>query len=231
MSKTPIARAVALAALGISITAPSLAHAEFIKDSKASVELRNFYFNLDCRQANDPVPTQNKQEEWAQGFILKYESGYTDGLIGVGVDTLGLLGLKLDSSPDRSGTGLLQQDRETGRAEDSYNDFGATAKVRISKTSLKGGTLMPKLPVVVYNDTRLLPQTFSGAWLNSLDITNLTVDGGRLYQVNQRNSSDYEDLSMTTGAKRNIIGTVTTNEFDFGGLGYKWTDNLTTSYY
>ncbi|SDN32834.1 OprD family porin [Pseudomonas jinjuensis] len=231
MSKTPIARAVALAALGTSLTLPTLAQAEFIKDSKASVELRNFYFNRDLRQDNDPVPTQNKQEEWAQGFILKYESGFTEGTVGFGLDALADLGLKLDSSPDRSGSGLLQRDRETGRAQDSYNDFGATAKVRVSKTTLKGGTLLPKLPVVQYNDTRLLPQTFSGAWLNSLDIDNLTLDGGRLYQVNQRDSSDYEDLTMTGGGKRNITGTVATNEFAFGGLGYKWTDNLTTSYY
>lgn len=50
MSMTPIARAVAFAALGSSITVPTLAHAEFIKDSKASIELRNFYFNRDFRQ-------------------------------------------------------------------------------------------------------------------------------------------------------------------------------------
>ena len=85
MSKTPIARAVALSTLGTSFILPTLAHADFIKDSKASVELRNFYFNRDFRQ-DSPAPAQNKAEEWAQGFILKYESGYTDGTIGVGVD-------------------------------------------------------------------------------------------------------------------------------------------------
>ena len=37
MSMTPIARAVAFAALGSNITVPTLAHAEFIRDSKASI--------------------------------------------------------------------------------------------------------------------------------------------------------------------------------------------------
>ncbi|MBO3276588.1 OprD family porin [Pseudomonas schmalbachii] len=233
MSKTPIARAVALATLGSSLTLPTIAHAEFIKDSKASVELRNFYFNRDFRQANDPAPAQNKQEEWAQGFILKYESGFTEGVVGFGIDALADLGLKLDSSPDRSGSGLLQRDRETGRAQDSYGDLGATAKVRVSKSVLKGGTLLPKLPVVQANDTRLLPQTFSGGSLNSMEIDNLTFDAGRLTQVNQRDSQDYEDMTITSGAKRNIrfdAGT-TSDKFDFAGLGYKWTDNLTTSYH
>ncbi|MCY1397056.1 Porin-like protein NicP [compost metagenome] len=210
---------------------PSLAHAEFIKDSKASVELRNYYFNRDFRQASDPVPSQSKQEEWGQSFILKYESGFTEGVVGFGLDALGGLALKLDSSPDRSGTGLLQQDRETRRAQDSYSDLGVTAKVRVSKTTLKGGTLAPKLPILVSNDSRLLPQTFSGGSLNSLDISNLTFDAGHLTQVNQRNSQDYEDMTVTTGGKRNITGAVASDKFDYAGAGYKWTDNLTTSYY
>ena len=41
MSMTPIARAVAFAALGSALPSQPLAHAEFIKDSKASIELRN----------------------------------------------------------------------------------------------------------------------------------------------------------------------------------------------
>ncbi|MBN0281117.1 OprD family outer membrane porin, partial [Pseudomonas aeruginosa] len=72
MSMTPIARAVAFSALGSSITVPTLAHAEFIKDSKASIELRNFYFNRDFRQEG---ASQSKAEEWAHGFLLRYESG------------------------------------------------------------------------------------------------------------------------------------------------------------
>lgn len=132
MSMTPIARAVAFATLGSSITVPTLAHAEFIKDSKASIEFRNFYFNRDFRQEG---ASQSKAEEWAQGFLLRYESGYTEGTIGFGVDAIGLLGVKLDSSPDRSGTGLLKRDRETGRAQDDYGEAGITAKLRASKST------------------------------------------------------------------------------------------------
>ena len=48
MSKTPLARVVALATLGASLTLPSLAQADFIGDSKATLELRNFYMNATC---------------------------------------------------------------------------------------------------------------------------------------------------------------------------------------
>ncbi|MCY1331203.1 Porin-like protein NicP [compost metagenome] len=230
MSKTSLARAVALAALGASVTLPGIAQAEFIKDSKASLELRNFYFNRDFRQEG---ANQSKAEEWAQGFLLRYESGFTEGTVGVGVDALGLLGVKLDSSPDRSGTGLLKRDRETGRAQDEYGELGLTAKLRASKSVLKVGTLLPKLPVVQYNDSRLLPQTFQGGHLNSLELDGLTFDAGQLKQVNQRDSSDYEDMTLTTGAARAITvrpGT-TSDKFNFGGANYKWTDNLTTGYH
>ena len=84
--------------------APFLAQADFIKDSKGSLEARNFYFSRDFRQSNAP---QSQAREWAQGFILRMESGFTEGTVGFGIDALGELGVKLDSSRDRRGTGLL----------------------------------------------------------------------------------------------------------------------------
>ncbi|SDH43249.1 OprD family porin [Pseudomonas panipatensis] len=230
MSKTPIARAVALSTLGTSFILPSLAHADFISDSKASVELRNFYFNRDFRSSTSAQ--QSKAEEWAQGFILRYESGYTDGTIGVGVDAIGMLGLKLDSSPARSGTGLLPKTAD-GSAPDDYSKLGMTAKLRYEKNTLKMGTLIPKLPVIVPNDTRLLPQVFLGSAVNSTQIDGLTLDGGRLNQTNLRDSTDYQEMTVTTGGKKNISfakGT-TTNEFDFAGGTYQWNKNFSTGYH
>ncbi|WP_271411933.1 OprD family porin [Pseudomonas sp. Q1-7] len=215
---------------GTAIGAATPAQAEFIKDSKASLELRNFYFNRDFRQEG---ATQSKAEEWAQGFLLRYESGFTEGTVGVGVDALGLLGVKLDSSPDRSGSGLLKRDRETGQAQDEYGELGLTAKLRASKSTLRVGTLLPKLPVVQYNDSRLLPQTFQGGHLNSMELAGLTFDAGQLKQVNQRDSSDNEDMTVATGGARGITfrkGT-TSDEFNFAGATYKWTDSLSTGYH
>ena len=235
MSKSLLARSVALAALGTSLTLPGMAHAEFIKDSKASVELRNFYMNRDFRQEGGNASNgHSKAEEWAQGFLLRYESGFTEGTIGVGVDAIGTLGIKLDSGRGTSGTGILQLDRDTGRAQDDYGDLGVTAKLKASKSVLKLGTLMPKLPTVGSNDSRLLPQSFQGGWLNSAEIEGLTFDAGQLSRVNQRDSSDHEAMTLTTNvnAARGFTGTggVTSDEFNFAGASYKWNSQLTTSY-
>lgn len=205
------------------------AQAAFIDDSKGSLEMRNFYFNRDFRQDG---AAQSKIDEWAQGFLLRYESGFTEGTVGFGVDAIGLLGLKLDSSPDRAGSGLLQRDREAPkRAQDSYGDLGLTAKVRASNSVLKLGTLIPKLPVLMPNDSRLLPQVFEGGQVSVQEIKNLSLDLGQLRQVNQRDSQDYEDISLTTGAAKGIVTRYSgTDRFNFGHLNYKWTDSLNTSY-
>lgn len=82
--------------------------------------------------------------------------------MGFGLDAVGMLGMKLDSSPDRSGTGLLPRDALTKRAADEYSELGLTAKTKVSKTELQLGTISTFLPIAFASPTRLLPQTFRG---------------------------------------------------------------------
>ncbi|MNF83825.1 Porin-like protein NicP precursor [compost metagenome] len=207
------------------------ANAAFVEDSHSTLDLRNFYMNRDFRQSG---AAQSKAEEWAQGFMLGFESGYTEGPIGFGVDALGMLGIKLDSSPDRIGTGLLKTNAVgPKRAKDEYGEAGLTAKVRVSKSTLKLGTLQPVLPPLMRNDSRLMPQTFRGAWVASNEIDGLNLDLGRIDRVNQRDSSDNDVLTVFNGGKRNIVlgSAKTSDQFLFGGGRYQWTPALSTSYY
>ncbi|MGK9064158.1 OprD family porin [Stutzerimonas chloritidismutans] len=225
MLKTPIARGVALATLGATLAIPTMAQAAFVDDSKVNLELRNFYYNSDNRSvASDK---QSKSEEWAQGFILRAESGYTEGTVGFGVDALGLLGVKLDSGRGRTGTGLLPIDND-GSAPNEYSELGLTAKAKISNTVLKVGTLEPKNMAVARSDSRLLPQTFKGGQLVSQEVKGLTLDVGYLTEVNERNDSHYDDLQaqLRGGATQNEI-----DNFIFAGASYKLLENLTGSYY
>ena len=136
-----------------TLALPLPAMADFVGDSHARLELRNHYINRDFRQSNAP---QAKAEEWGQGFTARLESGFTEGPVGVGVDAMGQLGVKLDSSRDRRNTGLLPFGPNSHEPVDDYSELGLTGKVRVSKSTLRLGTLQPILPVVVYNDTRLL---------------------------------------------------------------------------
>ncbi|MBB2496608.1 OprD family porin [Aquipseudomonas ullengensis] len=224
MRKTTLA--IALGAL-----AQQAGAAGFIEDSKATLALRNFYINQDTRNAD-----ANTQEEWGQGFLFNYTSGYTEGTVGFGVDALGLLGVKLDSGKGRhynptsdkySGT-VFPTDSD-GRAVDDFSSAGVTGKVRLSKTEGRIGTLQPKLPVVTINDGRLLPQTFEGGQVTSAEIDNLTLIGGQLEHAKGRSSSSSEGLSIggANDAKKGQFS----NKFYYAGSDYKIGKDLLAQYY
>lgn len=204
-----------------------LSQAAFIEDSTATFETRNMYFNRDFRDGTSSQ--QSKRDEWAQGFMLNFESGYTDGTVGFGLDALGMLGVKLDSSPDRTGTGLLPT-HDDGRAADEYSKLGLTGKVKISETELKIGTLIPELPTLQPNDGRILPQTFEGGLLTSREVRNLTFTGGRLEKAKDRDNTNKEDIALNNKNSR-FLGTVAGEHYDLAGLDYKFTDKITGSYH
>lgn len=203
-----------MATLLLASSLPGLASADFIDDSKASLELRNFYFNRDFRQEG----ARDKAEEWAQGFLLRLESGYTEGTVGVGIDAIGLLGLKLDSGGGTAGSGLLPADG-SGGSQDEYAKLGLTGKARVSNSTLKVGALHFRSPIVSANDSRLLPQLFQGALLNVQEIDGLTLQGGRIDRIKANNSTDYRDMSG------NRLGG-DSDAFVFAGGDYKLTPEL-----
>ncbi|KPC56116.1 Porin OprE [Pseudomonas amygdali pv. morsprunorum] len=207
--------------------------AGFIDDSKADLELRNFYIDRDNRSG---TANPSRQSEWGQGFILNYRSGYTEGPIGFGIDAIGLLGLKLDSgkgthyNPTSSNRGgqVFPTDKD-GRAVDEFSSLGPTLKARVSKTEVRVGTLLPTLPVVTYNDGRMVPQTYLGGQITSREIDGLTLTAGKLTQAKGRNSTDYQGLSIL-GANNATTGRFV-NSFVFAGGDYAISKNLIAQYY
>ncbi len=155
---------------------PALAaQAEFLADSSAHLDLRNFYQLRDYRQHDAP---QSQAGNWSQGFVLRLQSGFTGGPLGFGLDATGLLGVKLDSGRGRSNDGTLPFGANSKEPVDDYSHLGLTAKLRYSQTQLQVGILMPQLPVAFRDDVRLLPQTFDGALLTSSEIEGLTLTAG-----------------------------------------------------
>jgi hypothetical protein len=194
------------------------AQADFIQDSKASLEMRNMYINRDFRTgAQDAV-------DWGQGFTLRMNSGFTEGPVGFGMDAMAQLGLKLDSTPGNSNTGVLAVNSK-GEPEDEWSELGLTAKARVSKTTLAMGTLQPTLPVVQYNDTRMLGGTFTGGMLTSdNELPGLVLNVGKITEANLRNSSSRDTL--TYGYNKAESG-----DFNFAGGSYEVLKGLALSYY
>ncbi|MCS8129874.1 OprD family porin [Pseudomonas aeruginosa] len=204
--------------VGFACATPALG--AFLEDSKLNLKLRNFYINTDYREGHTGV---SKAEEWGQGFRLLYESGYTEGEIGVGVDALGLLGVKLDSGKGRhQGSVTLNSDGD--RAADQWSRYGATFKFKVSKTELRVGTLMPKLPILVFTDTRPLPQTYQGGMITSREFNDFTLTAGKITQVTGVASADRTGMAVAGGRRQS-------NDFQFAGVDYRARNNLSLQYY
>ena len=190
MKKSTLALSVAL-----GVIAQQAGAAGFIEDSHATLSARNFYINTDNRdgQPSASSNTRSKNSEWGQGFDLRFISGYTQGTVQFGVDAIGLYGVRLDSSRAEhgnyngtaSGGTVFPSDGNT--AVNDFASLGVTGKVKISQTELKLGTLQPKLPVIVTNDGRMLPQTFQGGQITTNDIKDLTLVVGQVEKAKDRN--------------------------------------------
>lgn len=168
--------ALVCAALSISTTYAQASEQSdsngFVEDSNLKLLLRNAYFNRDYKNHT------NDAKVWGQGFIGTFESGFTQGTVGVGVDAFGLLGVKLDSGRGRNYSAFFDTDSD-GRPVDDLSEAGAAIKLRISNTVLRYGNQFPSMPVLAYDDSRLLPQAFTGTLVTSKEIEGLTLNAGR----------------------------------------------------
>jgi len=200
---------------------PLAASADFIDDASVNLTMRNFYFNRDFRQDG---AAQSKREEWAQGFALDARSGYTDGVIGLGLDLYGALGIKLDSADDRAGTGLLPN-RFGDAGPDRYSDVSGRLKARVSKTEIKYGGFTPRSPILLTSDARLLTPLFNGLTLESRDLDGWVLEAGRLTSVNYRDSSANHDDFVAANYG------VSSDRFDYFGSTWQVSPHSSLAYW
>ncbi|WP_449433220.1 OprD family porin [Pseudomonas putida] len=197
------------------------ADAEFIDDSKANLQLRNYFFNRDYTGDQGPVVNGRRQGEashWSQNFILAVQSGYTEGVVGFGVDMLGMLSIKLDGDQWSKNTQMTPI-HDDGYPPDNWGRTAVAGKMRISKTDLKVGEWAPTLPVLRADDGRSLPQTFQGALIDSKDIENLELYAGQFRQNSTRDDASLEDFSF--------LGRGTSDRFNLAGAEYTFNEKQT----
>lgn len=228
MDIKPLARMIALSAAGVALVAPSVAQADFVNDTKANLQMRNLYFNNDIRE--DHKKDGGQSEEWGQGFVLNVQSGFTEGTVGFGLDAVAMLGLRLDGGgkDNKAGQtrepGQLFPTKSNGKARSEYSKLGLTAKMRVSETEARIGTLQPKLPILINNYARLLPQIFEGGQITSKEIDNLTLTGGLINHAVGRSSTNRSGLAVAGGSAES-------NKFWFAGGDWQAMPDLKAQYY
>ncbi|MGE8416712.1 OprD family porin [Pseudomonas sp. Hg5Tf] len=192
-----------------------------LQDSHATLTMRNYYLDRDYKDDG----AKQAAREWAQGFILNVESGYSEGPVGFGLDTRGFLGIKLDSAPSRSGTELLPVSKSDGEAADDYSRLALTAKMRWRKSVVKSGDVSIFLPFAFASPSRLLPQTFRGTTLSSSDVDGLVLNTGYIDRINKRDSTSYERMGIASPNRR-FNGAATSSHLAYAGADYQVTPAL-----
>ncbi|WP_337157927.1 OprD family porin [Pseudomonas putida] len=199
----------------------------FIEGSSLNLHFRNAYFNR-----NNLNTGERDLREWGQGFVARFESGYTPGVIGVGVDAHAMLGLKLDGGGGHSGTSILpkhvQDDGEPGAAPHSFSTAGAAIKFKAFDTELKAGDLFLTNPVIAGGESRMLPQTFRGVSLTNTSIDGLLLEGGQASFTKPYNQSGHRRIDTYYGSLED--GTKS-DHLTWAGLSWSGTENVTTNLY
>lgn len=180
-----IAMFAAIATLGTTA-----ANADFIDDSNVQLKFKNFYLD---RQYQDDASSRN-WGSWSQGVTLDAKSGYHDigAGIKVGADVLVQHAVKLkgrDKNPDW----VLPHDGK--QSKDHFGKVGATLKAKVSETELKVGELRPVSPVLVFDPSRQLLTTYSGAWLESKELKDTKLTLAYIDGINNRYDNQFRDLT------------------------------------
>jgi hypothetical protein len=193
----------------------------FLEGSTLDLNLRHYYSNqhtqrtthLSIKKAGGIEPTRVR-ETWVQTSMLKYSSGYTQGLIGVGVDAGIFSAVNLERGHGKVANGgdrvLVDGD---GDAIPTWSRLGVgDVRFRLSSTEVKAGRLMTDNPILRYKDNRALPSSFQGVGLFSNEFDWLSVQGGSFERAIPRTGTGAEKLTTTfgnrayTGARISYLG-------------------------
>ncbi|WP_074384163.1 OprD family outer membrane porin [Acinetobacter pseudolwoffii] len=224
-----IAMFAAIATLGTTA-----ANADFIDDSNVQLKFKNFYLD---RQYQDDASSRN-WGSWSQGVTLDAKSGYHDigAGIKVGADVLVQHAVKLkgrDKNPDW----VLPHDGK--QSKDHFGKVGATLKAKVSQTELKVGELLPVSPVLVFDPSRQLLTTYSGAWLESKELKDTKLTLAYIDRINNRYDNQFRDLTLFAPGKTLPDG-VSKGHYDLGpesdgmwiaGVDHQLTKEVGASYW
>lgn len=197
----------------------------FLEDGQLKFLTRNLYWNHDSKAHSDDPVNRRDRREWGQGFRLDYLSGYTQSLLGVGVDLSAYGLLKLSGGRGYAGEAQVLVPEGDG-ARDLAGSAGGALKLRLSNTELKyGNNLRPYNPVFAPADSRLLPGTATGLWLSGSELPGLQLEAAHLTAAKDFNSTNLTDDFYAAYAG------VHTDTVNFLGASYAINKRLSVSLY
>ena len=214
-----IAILAATATLGTSAT-----YADFVDDSQVQLKFKNFY--LDRQIKENPAANWGS---WSQGITLDAKSGYQDigAGIQVGADLLVQHAFKLNAR-DKNPDWILPHDGK--ESKDNFGKVGATLKAKVSQTELKVGELLPVSPVLVFDPSRQLLTTYSGAWLESKDVKDTKLTLAYIDGINNRYDNQFGELTKFAPPANYDTGAEADGMY-IAGIDHQFTPEIGASYW
>ena len=220
---TPLFLAIAATIVPLAHAADSTPADGFVEDSSLTLNARNYYMNRDRRDIHT-----DDSKEWGQGFIGTFESGFTQGTVGFGLDAHAMLGLKLDGGGGTDGSSILPYGSGNGKAPGSFSTAGGSLKMRAFDTELKAGDLFLNNPVIAGGMTRMLPQTFRGVSLVNHSLDGWMFEGGQASFTKLYNQSGHRRIGTSYGA---LAPHTDSQHMNWAGVSFSGIEGLTSNLY
>lgn len=169
-------------------------------------------------------PGMEKKDAWVLGNQAVFESGYTRGLFGVGLDASLFSAFKLNGGEGAGNRVHLNHDG-TGQNQAAWTYPGVwDVKARVSNTVVKYGQQLFDNPFLVPHDNRALPPTYRGVSLASEEVRNLVLKAGSVDAVLARGQTSVSSLKTEYGGTK-------FSRFTYAGGDYTPNDDLSVSLY
>lgn len=181
----------------------------FVEDAEGSVLFRTGYLNRDRKDG------LSDSSSAAQTAMFKLDSGFTKGVVGFGAGIIGDASFKLGENK-HTGNQMIPTHND-GSAYDHWARGGAYVKARVSNTTATYGTQVSELPVLASNTARLVPEYYTGLYVESNEIKDLTLVGGKFTKNQWSNDINSDGQGLDSAI--------------FWGAKYKFNDQVNTSYY
>lgn len=208
----------------------------FIEDQSLSGSTRNWYARE--RATKGPLFRYTKgdgsrhathsRDNWVQGTILDYSSGFTQGSVGFATQVAGYHALALERGRAAvAGPNNRTLTHGDGDVIGQWSKLGlANLQARISNTTLVAGRQSINTPVFAYIGNRALPSSFDGVALHSAEFDNLSFDLGTFERVSTRTEQGKSKFRTEYSAIDAY-----TDRVSLAGLNYQPLRSLTTSLY
>ncbi|MDF0730303.1 OprD family porin [Pseudomonas entomophila] len=170
----------------------------------------------------------HSRDNWVQGTILNYSSGFTQGTVGFATEVAAYNAIALERGRAAvAGPNNRTLTHSDGDPIGQWSKVGlANVKARISNTTLTVGRQSLDTPMIAYIGNRALPSSFQGVALHSAEFDNLSFDIGTFDRVSPRTEQSLSKFRSEYSATD-----VETDRASTAGVNYQPFKSLTTSLY